>query len=460
MDSSLLRQIPKMDKLLLRPEIAELAETLPRELVRSAIQQELDALRQSILAGGALPEDAALTERLCQAVRSAGLYRLRRVINATGIVLHTNLGRAPLGSPLAAHVAQLAAGYSNLEYDLDAGQRGSRYALVEELLCRLTGVEAALVVNNNAAAVFLMLNTLAAGKPAAISRGELVEIGGSFRVPEIMSASGAQLMEIGTTNRTHLRDYAAALDNGAQVLLKVHRSNFRLEGFTAEASLSELKELAESRGVPLLYDLGAGFLLRPELLGLHTGAYVPELAALSDVLCFSGDKLLGSGQAGILLGRKPLIDAMKQNQLTRMLRVDKMTLAALEAVLRLYLSPAQAIRQIPVLSMLAADPESLRQRAESLCHWLRDCCPGFTFEVVPCMDEPGGGTLPGTVLNGWAAAVTAPFSADRLDELLRRCDPPVVGRIHQGRLLLSLRTILPEDEDALCSALTECGGRA
>ncbi len=459
MNQSELRKIPKMDQLLNRPAICRLCETLPRAMVRDVIQEELNALRRGLLSGEIkeVPDDGELEEQLCKRIEAAGRFRLRRVVNATGVVLHTNLGRAPLGDEIARHVAEVAAGYSDLEYRLDQGVRGSRYDHVEELLCRLTGAQAALVVNNNAAAVFLMLNTLARGKAVAISRGELVEIGGSFRIPEIMAQSGAELMEVGTTNKTRLSDYEAALEQGAEGILKVHASNFKVTGFTEEASVSQLAPLARQRGAFLLYDLGSGLLLRPEALGLHEGVYVPDVVRECDVVCFSGDKLLGGAQAGILLGKRELIEAMKKNHLNRMLRIDKLTLAALEAVLRWYLDERQAVERIPALRMLRAGQESLMERARGLAARLSACCPGLQFTAEPCMDEPGGGSLPAVELPGGAVAVEG-MSPVALEKRLRANEPPIVGRISRNRMLFSLRTLLPGDEDALAAFFAALGG--
>lgn len=421
MDTGIFRQIPKMDRLLELPAVKSAAEGLPRPLVSETIRGELDALRQELRSGAALPEEDALAARLAGAIRKAGQWRLRRVINATGVVLHTNLGRAPLGGEAASHVAETAAGYSTLEYDLDRGERGSRHALVEAQLCRLTGAEAAMVVNNNAAAVFLMLNTAAKGRGVAVSRGELVEIGGAFRVPEIMAASGASLLELGTTNKTHGSDYENAFaEADVAALLKVHRSNFKLVGFTEEVGIEELSGIAARHGVPLLYDLGAGFLVRPESLGLHEGAFVPDAVRHADVCCFSGDKLFGAGQAGILVGKAELIGRMKRNQLARMLRVDKMTLASLEAALRLYEDPETAKRELPVLRMLSAPQSELRSAAEALARELSAACASLCFEAVPCKDEPGGGSLPTVELPGWAVAVEG-CAPDRLEA----AHPPV-----------------------------------
>lgn len=454
MDTNTYRQIPKMDKLLELPGVRKAAEGLPRSLVRRAVQDTLDRLRQDLRGGAALPDSDALEAMLISAVRSAGNWRLRRVINATGVVLHTNLGRAPLGGEIAAHVAETAAGYSTLEYDLENGCRGSRYSLVEQQLCRITGAEAAMVVNNNAAAVFLMLNTLAAGKQVAVSRGELVEIGGAFRVPEIMSASGAALLEIGTTNKTHARDYENALsreDTGA--LLKVHTSNFKIVGFSEGVSIEELSCMAAVHDVPLLYDLGAGFFVRPEALGLHEGIYVPDAVKYADICCFSGDKLFGAGQAGILLGRAEYIERMKKNQLARMLRVDKMTLASLEAVLRLYEDPDTA-KRLPVLRMLSAEEPELEQRARMLAASLSEICKSCSFSAVPCTDEPGGGSLPTVELPGWAVVVASEAcTVVQLEAMLRALPVPVIGRISKDRLLLSVRTLLPEDEELLIRSM-------
>ena len=453
MEHSVYSQIPKMDRLLALPAVQEAAKTLPRQLVRQAAEQVLSDVREALRQGAPLPSQEELQERVLLAIRKAAAWRLRPVVNATGVVLHTNLGRAPLGAELADHVARTAGGYSTLEYDLESGGRGSRYALVEQQLCRITGAEAAMVVNNNAAAVFLMLHALCAGRGVAVSRGELVEIGGAFRVPEIMAASGASLLEVGTTNKTRLSDYRAALDRSdTAALLKVHTSNFKIVGFSEEASLEELAELAKERGLPLLYDLGAGFLIRPEALGLHEGVYVPDAVRYADVCCFSGDKLFGGAQAGIVLGRKEFIDRMKRDQLARMLRVDKMTLAATEAVLQCYEDPMWAKDRLPVLQMLACPEKLLREKAETMASQWQAACPKLQLQAVSCTDEPGGGSLPGLELPGWAVAVSG-ASPDSMEKTLRSLDTPVIARIFKNRLLLSVRTLLPEDGPALLEAM-------
>ena len=435
MNPELLRQLPKMDLLLARPALAE--HPLPYPVKRQAARQVLDdcrrALREGALASVPGPEELEgavlrLAERLSRPA-------LGRVINATGIVLHTNLGRAPLSRRAAEAVGQAARGYSNLEYDLPNRRRGRRGEAAEGLLCSLTGAEGALAVNNNAAAVFLLLSALAAGQGVAISRGELVEIGGGFRVPDILARSGARLVEVGTTNKTRPADYAAALESGAaRLLLKVHPSNFRVVGFTQSASLPELGELARAHGVPLLCDLGAAAPGSPEL---------EEAVAWADAVCFSGDKLLGGPQAGILLGRAPLIDRLRADPLARALRIDKLSLAALEATLLDWRDGTA----VPVSAMLSAEPAELRARAEALREALNPLCP---CDVVETAGEAGGGANPGEALPAWAVALSP---AEVLDDFFRRRPVPILGRIHRGKLLLDVRTLLPGDGGEIAAAL-------
>lgn len=435
MNPELLRRLPKMDLLLARPTLAE--HPLPYPVKRQAARQVLDdcrrALREGALASVPGPEELEgavlrLAERLSRPA-------LGRVINATGIVLHTNLGRAPLSRRAAEAVGQAARGYSNLEYDLPNRCRGLRGEAAEELLCALTGAEGALAVNNNAAAVFLLLSALAAGQGVAISRGELVEIGGGFRVPDILARSGARLVEVGTTNKTRPADYAAALESGAaQAMLKVHPSNFRVVGFTQSASLPELGELARSHGVPLLCDLGSAAPGSPEL---------KEAVTWADVVCFSGDKLLGGPQAGILLGRAELIGRLRADPLARALRIDKLSLAALEGTL-LDWRDGEAV---PATAMLSAAPAELKGRAEALAAVLAPLCP---CDVVETAGEVGGGSRPGEALPAWAVALSP---AEVLDDFFRRRPVPILGRIHRGKLLLDVRTLLPGDGGEIAAAL-------
>ena len=440
MNPELLRRLPKMDLLLARPALAE--HPLPYPVKRQAARQVLDdcrrALREGALASVPGPEELEgavlrLAERLSRPA-------LGRVINATGIVLHTNLGRAPLSRRAAEAVGQAARGYSNLEYDLPNRCRGRRGEAAEGLLCSLTGAEGALAVNNNAAAVFLLLSALAAGQGVAISRGELVEIGGGFRVPDILARSGARLVEVGTTNKTRPADYAAALESGAaQAMLKVHPSNFRVVGFTQSASLPELGELARSHGVPLLCDLGSAAPGSPEL---------KEAVAWADVVCFSGDKLLGGPQAGILLGKAELIGRLRADPLARALRIDKLSLAALEATLLDWRDGTA----VPVSAMLSAEPAELRARAEALREALNPLCP---CDVVETAGEVGGGSRPGEALPAWAVALSP---AEVLDDFFRRRPVPILGRIHRGKLLLDVRTLLPGDGEEIAAALAAWKG--
>lgn len=436
MNESLLRRLPKIDALLATPALAECG--LPRSLCRTAARQELNVLRAGIRTGQVkqLPPEEELLDRILARAGRACQPQLRRVINATGVVLHTNLGRAPLSPAALNAVVQAGAGYSNLEYDLESGTRGSRQAHVQNLLCTLTGAESALAVNNNAAAVFLMLSALAQGKGVAISRGELVEIGGSFRIPEILARSGAHLVEVGTTNKTRLTDYAAVLESGeAQVLLKVHPSNFHITGFTEQATLEELAVLARTHGVPLLCDLGSA---APDRL-LRTAA------RQADAVCFSGDKLLGGPQAGLVVGRAPMLQAMKADPLARVVRIDKLSLAALEATLLAWQNGDGP--RLPVPAMLGAAPVTLQGWARALADRLAGLGP---CSVVPVQGEAGGGALPGTDLPSWA--VSLPLEPG-LEVFLRRWEPPILGRIHKKRLLLDVRTLLPGDGEGIAAAL-------
>lgn len=462
MQNELLRQIPKMDKLLLWPKVSAAAGRLPSELVKDCLNGRLHDLREQILRGGAMPSEEELDASFAASLQKASQFGLRRTINATGVILHTNLGRAPLGSEIAKHLADTAAGYSNLEYDLQNGCRGSRTETVERLLCAITGAEAAVVVNNNAAAVFLMLHTLARDKGCAISRGELVEIGGSFRVPEIMAQTGARLVEVGTTNKTHPGDYSEVLENGqAEILLKVHTSNFRVCGFTEAVGLPELSELSRKHGVPLLYDLGAGWLLDAEAVGVHDGVSVSKAVPYCDVLCFSGDKLLGGTQAGIILGKKEYINRLRKNQLLRMLRVDKLTLCVLEAVLRWYQSPKQAPEHIPTLVMCAKTAHELHSTADSLAKRIADACPKLTVTVEPCEDALGGGSTPGNVLPGFAVCVKSDtMRPEQMDAFARSQPLPLVGMIRKECFCLSVRTLFENDFDQILSIFREMGEKA
>ena len=447
MADSPLSALPRMDALLASPALAD--SGLPYALRKAGANSVLDDLRRALRGGERveIPCLTALAEQARQAAEALARPGLKRVVNATGVVLHTNLGRAPLSRRAAEAVAQAAAGYSNLEYDLSTGKRGSRTARVEELLRELAGAEGAFAVNNNAAAVFLMLSVLTPGMGVAISRGELVEIGGSFRVPDVMARSGARLVEVGATNKTRLSDYEKVLESGqAQALLKVHPSNFKVVGFTQEVGVEELAPLAARYGVPLLCDLGSG--------ALGPGPWpqdyptVQKWGVAADVVCFSGDKLLGGPQAGILVGKEKVIRRLKTDPLARALRLDKLSLAALEATLLDWRDWVA----VPTLAMLAASQEELRQKAEGLAALLAPICP---CEAVETAGEAGGGTLPGEKLPSWAVALEP---AEALEAFLRGWSTPILGRIHKGKLLLDVRTLLPGEDTMIRDALAAWKG--
>ncbi len=457
--NALLRRLPKVDDVLRRDALQRLLERVPRWAVLAAVRDEIEALRARLRASPGAPEggadsaveiaDAALERRV------AGLLRpsLRPVLNATGVVLHTNLGRAPLAEAAVARLTAVARGYCNLEYRLDEGERGSRHVHVAELLRALTGAEAALVVNNCAAAVLLSLGALAAGREVIVSRGELVEIGGSFRVPDVMRASGARLVEVGTTNRTHPHDYERAITPDTALLLKVHRSNFAQVGFTAEVSMAELAAIGRARDVPTMIDLGSGSLLPTAELGLEPEPTAAELvAAGADVVTFSGDKLLGGPQAGLLLARAPLVERMRSHPLLRALRPDKLTLAALEATLELY-RDGRARDEVPTTAMLGADLPSLRARAERLQAAIAERAPSLRLALIEVRSAVGGGALPLSEPPSFAVAVSHPrLSPEALDARLRRGDPPLVARITDGRLVADVRTLADRDITSAANA--------
>ncbi|MEG1873507.1 MAG: L-seryl-tRNA(Sec) selenium transferase, partial [Ruthenibacterium sp.] len=434
--------------------------TAPRTVVVDAVRTVLAQLRGSVLAGTAtkVPAPDALARAVCEKAQQLAEMHLRPVVNGTGIVLHTNLGRAVLCSDAAQAVFETARSYTNTEFDLVTGARGSRHAHIEALLCRLTGAEGAMAVNNNAAAVLLMLSTAAKGREVVISRGELVEIGGAFRIPEVMEMSGCALREVGTTNKTRADDYERAVCEQTAALLKVHTSNFKIMGFTEETSLSELVATGARHGVPVLYDIGSGSLVKLSRFGLADEPTVQDsVAAGADITTFSGDKLLGGTQAGILVGKKDWIDRCRKNPLARALRVDKLTLAGLEATLKCYLDPEEALAKIPALRMLYTPAEELKKRAESLCKAISARTCACEAEVVPCDSQTGGGAVPTQLLPSWAAAITPyPCTVDELDARLRALPVPVVGYITHGRLLLDVRTILAHQADAAAFSVVHC----
>ena len=463
-DKSLLRLIPKVDSVLDHPAVKELFKTVPELMVKDAVRREIDHARSMVL-GGKITDDFDLSlDNVAGAaavrVMEMDRPRLRRVINATGVVIHTNLGRSPLPEEAVRQIGLAARGYSNLEYDIDAGVRGSRDDLVEELLCRLTGAQAATVVNNNAAAVMLLLRTMALGKEAVVSRGELVEIGGSFRIPDVMEASGARLTEVGTTNRTRISDYRKAITADTGLLLKVHTSNYRILGFAEEVPIEELAALGKEHGLPVAVDLGSGCFVDLRDLGLkHSEPTVKEILAQgAEVVTFSGDKLLGGPQAGIIVGAGEHLQAIKKNPMKRALRVGKLTLSALESVLKAYLDPATAAQKIPTLSMIAASKEALASRVWRFGRKLSDLQVEVT--TIPSVSRVGGGSLPLEELPTMLLGLQPQgMSANDLEERLRLQDPPVVARIVDDKLCLDLRTVasreLPDLERGIRNALQD-----
>jgi L-seryl-tRNA(Ser) seleniumtransferase len=450
-----LRRLPSVDRLLQEAGVAALIERWGHELTVNAAREMLEEVREAIRDGRACPPLEVLArmagERLAAHLRPT----LRPAINATGVIVHTNLGRAPLSAEARAAMDAVAVGYSNLEYDLEVGGRGSRYVHAEELLCRLTGAEAALVVNNNAAAVLLILMTFARGQEVIISRGQLVEIGGGFRIPDVMRQSGATLVEVGTTNRTYARDYEAAITEHTAALMRVHRSNFRLMGFVHEPALVEMVELAGARGLLLLDDLGSGTLLDTAPYGLaHEPTIQESVAAGASLVSCSGDKLLGAPQAGIILGHASLVARLKRFPLTRALRVDKTTLAGLQATLRHYLL-GEATEKVPVWRMISQGEAELRERAEAWVAALRGL--GVPAAAVPGRSTVGGGSLPGETLPTHLVALEV-ASPDAVAASLRAGDPPVIPRIEDDRLVLDPRTVLPEQEASLWRLVADAVG--
>lgn len=449
--SELLRKLPKVDELLKRDDLSALLSAHPRALVMDAVREAVDAARADILGGSPVePDEDVIAADASARLAEKAQRSLRRVINATGIVLHTNLGRAPMAKAAVDAAAEVAAGYSTLEYDVPSAERGSRHVHVEELLKRLTGAEAAMAVNNNASAVLLGLAGLAAGKEAIVSRGQLVEIGGSFRIPDIMAQSGAAMVEVGTTNKTRASDYEKAITPATGVLLKVHTSNFRMVGFTEEAPLAELVELGAHHGIPVFEDQGSGVLIDLARYGLPGEPTIgASVAAGADLVSASGDKLLGGPQAGILVGKWHVIDKLKKHPLARALRLDKMTLAALEATLRLYLDPERAVREIPVLRMLTASAEDIGVRAGRMACGISDACgDAVSVTVADDVSRAGGGALPMADVPTRVVALTAAgVPVQEVEQRLRLGEPSVIARISEDRLLIDPRTLIGEAEE-------------
>jgi L-seryl-tRNA(Ser) seleniumtransferase len=462
----LLRKLPAVDRLIELAKAEAGFELVPLSVVVDSIRGVIDQGRRRIREGNgtisaAELSTAALMARVKEAVRRAMRPNLQRVVNATGVVVHTNLGRSLLAEEALEHLAAVANRYSNLEYDLQAGRRGSRYAAVRDLLCEITGAEDAMVVNNNAGAVFLCLETFARGRQVVVSRGELVEIGGSFRIPDVMAGSGAALREVGTTNRTHLRDYEAAIGPETGLLLKVHCSNYSIVGFTAEVSLKELVALAARHEVPVMEDLGSGTFVDFSRYGLTKEPTVQEsVASGADLVTFSGDKLLGGPQAGIVVGRKTFVARIRRNPVTRALRIDKLTLAALEATLRLYRDQDRAVARIPTLRMLTEPEEAIAPRAEELARRLDALgAPRLRIAIVRLPSKAGGGALPLLELPSRCVRIEIEgLSPNALELKLRSHEPPIIGRIDADALVLDLRTVQDDELAIIVAALSSILG--
>ena len=457
----LLRNLPSVDELLRDAELLALQEQVARGLVKTVVREVLDGFRRDLLAAPAgkevLPDPAEIVRSVAEQVRRKSRPHFQRVINATGVVVHTNLGRSLLAAEAVQQVAELATHYSNLEFDLEEGRRGSRYSHVEELLTELTGAESALVVNNNAAAVFLVLETLSKGREAVVSRGELVEIGGSFRIPDVMARSGAIMVEVGTTNKTHLKDYVAVINERTALLLKVHTSNYRIIGFTQDVSLEELSRLGAEHGLPVVNDLGSGCFIDFSKYGIIKEPTVQEtIRSGASIATFSGDKLLGGPQAGIVLGKREYVEQVKRNPLNRAFRIDKMTLAALEATLLLYRDPDKALKKIPTLAMITVSRNVLSRRAAKLKNGLVRILPAGSAEVEVRngFSKVGGGALPEMDLPTRMVALTlrAGISAASVESRLRNLPLPVVCRVERDQVLLDVRTILDSEVEPVCEA--------
>jgi len=455
----LLRKLPKVDEcmgiLLNNPEI-----NAPARIIKTVIQEEVLREREAILNGHKKGEERSFDEWVdifTKAISKKMQPNFRRVINGTGVVIHTNLGRSILSNTTTDTLAQAGAYYSNLEFDLETGKRGSRYSLIEDLVCYLTGAEAALVVNNNAAAVLIALDTLTKNKEAIVSRGQLVEIGGSFRIPDVMAKSGALLVEVGATNRTHLYDYERAITENTALLLRVHTSNFRIIGFTSQVSAEDMVALAKKHGLITMEDLGSGSLVDFSQFGFPKEPTVQEIVQAGvDVVTFSGDKLLGGPQAGIIVGKKEIIEMIKKNPLNRALRIDKFTLSSLESVLREYLDFEKALRTIPTLRMLTMSAGELKKRALRLARILKkNIGEKCRSSVLPTVSRVGGGALPEFNIESWAVVLSPiSMSLNQFEKSLRHLSIPIIGRIENNCFLLDVRTLQENEITELGALLT------
>lgn len=462
--NEILRRIPKIDEVLKEHLFSNAVEAYGREVVTRAARETIDALRAEILAlPDSVPEEydvsgleaPTVVRSVMERLEGLAQNKLFGLINATGTILHTNLGRAPLCADAVRNVAKVSRGYSDLEYDVRLGKRGSRHDILQDLMVELTGAEDVMIVNNNASATMLVLSSMAAGKEVVVSRGELVEIGGAFRIPDIMVQSGATLHEIGTTNKTKPSDYENAIDpERTGALMKVHTSNYRIMGFTEEAELADLVAIGKEHDLPVIFDMGNGLMVDLSAYGLDEPNVPTALATGIDVILFSGDKLLGGPQAGIIAGKKKYIEKMKKHPLARALRVDKMTFAAMEESLKKYRDHSVAMRDIPVLRMITSPAEVLRARAEKLAALIREEENGFEVRIAEVSDQIGGGSAPMVYLPGYAVALSSPeMTTKGIERMLRKNDVPVIARIREDELLLSVRTLADEEIEAVAEAV-------
>jgi L-seryl-tRNA(Ser) seleniumtransferase len=454
----LLRKIPSVDEILKSPHGLEWQARFPRRYTLKAVRDVVESKREEILKGNT-PDITmeALAEEIGRKIESLTRRSLRPVINATGIVIHTNLGRAPLPESALKNIVEVARGYSNLEYNLGDGRRGKRYDHIRWIVRDITGAEDAIIVNNNAAAVLLCLSALVKGKEVIVSRGELVEIGGAFRIPDVMIQSGALLREVGTTNKTHLRDYEESINENTGLILKTHQSNFKIIGFTEEVTLENLVEIGKSRGIPVMYDLGSGCFIGLEDYGIKGEPIVQDVLKTGvDIVTFSGDKLLGGPQAGIIVGRKVLIERIARHPLTRAVRIDKLTLSALEAVLMEYADPESARRNIPVIRSLLEKDESIRRRARKVYRMIRREIGDVEVAISRDSTLAGGGSLPGVYLPTYVVALRSErVSTPVIEKRLRTGNHPVITRLKEDRVLIDVRTVLDSEIKLIIEAVKE-----
>lgn len=455
MNRDLLRSLPKVDELLQEEKIKNLLESNIRVLVLDSLRETIEVYRKGILNDEihSLTKEEVINNSI-KLLNKKNSPMIKKVINATGTVLHTNLGRSILSKDAIERIINVSENFSNLEYDIEIGSRGSRYTHIEEILIKITGAEAAMVVNNNAAAVMLVLDTLCREKEAIVSRGQLVEIGGSFRVPEVMKFSGAKLVEVGTTNRTHLYDYEENITENTGVLLKVHTSNFKIMGYTQEVSIEDLVKLGNDKDIPVVEDIGSGVLVDYSKYGFIYEPTVQEsIRKGMDVVTFSGDKMLGGPQAGIIVGKLKYIDKMKKNQLTRALRIDKMTMAALEGTLKHYLDEAEAIKNIPTLNMLLCPLEELVIRAKKLKRKLQNKTDKFTFTIENDYSMVGGGSMPTEKLETQVIKIKSEsYAAQKIEESLRMNEVAIITRINNNEVIMDLRTLFEKDYEIIVEA--------